>query len=159
MKKFFGTNDKTLKNSVKKETSIPNPVPTNTFSTSMKNNIVTNVIKTASLSKDDIKRFRKGEITGKQAVKNITSTGSEVIGEGVGAIGGAAIGSAIGSVVPIVGTALGGTIGAMIGGASAKKASSKATKFGLDLIIKDKDKNTDIKTKINEDTDKNDSTK
>lgn len=157
MKKFFGTNDKTLKNSIKKETPIPNPVPTNTFSTSMKNNIVTNVIKTASLSKDDIKRFRKGEITGKQAVKNITSTGSQVIGEGVGAIGGAAIGSAIGSVVPIVGTALGGTIGAMIGGASAKKASSKVTKLGLDLIIKDK--NTDIKTKINEDNDKNDSTK
>ncbi|MGL4847457.1 MAG: hypothetical protein ACRC28_00790 [Clostridium sp.] len=105
----------------------------NNLSKVLRGNIVTGTITTTMLSMVDINRLVKGEISGKQAFKNITKTGSGVVGGGVGTVGGAIIGTAI---CPGIGTAIGGIIGGVTSGMAATNILGK----GLDMVIEDDSK-------------------
>lgn len=105
----------------------------NNLSKVLRGNIVTGAITTTILSMADINRLVKGEISGKQAFKNITKTSSGVIGGGVGAMGGAIIGTAI---CPGIGT----TIGGIIGGITSGISTTKVVGTGLDEIIQEDSK-------------------
>lgn len=112
----------------------------NNLSKIFRGNIITTSVSAAVLSFVDINRLIKGEISGNQAFKNITTSTSGVVGGSIGYIGGVALGATIGSVIPVIGTAVGGTIGGVLGGISGGTIVSKTTKNALDNFIEDDSK-------------------
>ena len=103
----------------------------------VRGNVITGACSIAVLSVGDIVNLARKRISGKQFIKNTTSTTSTVIGGTGGWIGGAVAGSAVGSIVPGVGNALGAVIGRLLGSVGGGVLLEKMTGSVMDKFVKD----------------------
>jgi hypothetical protein len=81
---------------------------------------------------DQIGKYRRGEVTGSQAVGNVA--GEAAVGMGAG-LAGAAAGAAIGSVIPIAGTAVGAVVGFAVGCVAGYLADKGLRGLGVDKAV------------------------
>ncbi|XP_072021757.1 uncharacterized protein [Amphiura filiformis] len=70
----------------------------------------------------NIRRWWRGEISGKRCLKNIIDCGVGVAAGLAGGVGGEMIGAAVGSLAGPLGTVVGGIAGAVVGGIGASRA-------------------------------------
>lgn len=105
----------------------------NNVSKLLRGNIVTGVVTTVVVSSFDIPRLVKGEISGVQVLKNVTTNAAGVAGGSAGYSIGAVIGT---SIFPGPGTIIGGLVGGVLAGSAASTVSEAA----LDQLIKDEAK-------------------
>ncbi len=103
----------------------------------VRGNVITGACSIAVLSVGDIVNLARKRISGKQFIKNTTSTTSTVIGGTGGWIGGAVAGSAVGSIVPGVGNAVGAVIGGLLGSVGGGVLLEKMTGSVMDKFVKD----------------------
>lgn len=94
--------------------------------------IVGGVVNGAFSAYDQIGAFKRGEVTGSQAIGTVT--GEVGVGLAAGAAG-AAAGAAIGSIVPIAGTAVGAVVGFAVGVGAGMATDYVARHFGADKAI------------------------
>jgi len=118
-----------LANGLRSGRNIYGAAAMNNVSKILRGNIVAGTVTTLVLSSADLIRLFDGRVSSIQVAKNITKTGSSVVGGAGGWMGGAAVGSVFGP----VGTFVGGLIGGFAGGSAA----SKATSAMLDEFIQD----------------------
>ncbi|MCX5964859.1 MAG: hypothetical protein NT070_17500 [Cyanobacteria bacterium] len=96
----------------------------------LRGNVVTGIVTTVVVSSLDIPRLVKGEISGVQMLKNVTTNAAGVTGGSAGYSLGAIIGTTI---FPGPGTLIGGLVGGVLAGSAASTGSQMA----LDQLIKD----------------------
>jgi hypothetical protein len=96
----------------------------------LRGNVVTGVVTTVVVSSMDIPRLVKGEISGVQMLKNVTTNAAGVAGGSAGYSVGAVIGTAF---FPGFGTLIGGLAGGFLAGSAASTGSQMA----LDQLIRD----------------------
>jgi len=96
----------------------------------LRGNVVTGVVTTVVVSSLDIPRLVKGEISGVQMLKNVTTNAAGVAGGSAGYSIGAVIGTTI---FPGPGTLIGGLVGGLLAGSAVSTVSQTA----LDQLIKD----------------------
>ncbi|MCY7407485.1 MAG: hypothetical protein LH631_08930 [Alkalinema sp. CAN_BIN05] len=110
--------------------SIYGAAATSNVSKLLRGNIVTGVVTTVVVSSLDIPRLVKGEISGVQMLKNVTTNAAGVAGGSAGYSIGAVIGTTI---FPGPGTLIGGLVGGLLAGSAASTVSQTA----LDQLIED----------------------
>jgi hypothetical protein len=94
--------------------------------------IVGGVVNGGFAAYDQINAYKRGEVTGSQAIGTVV--GESAVGVGAG-LAGAAAGAAIGSIIPVAGTAVGAVIGFGVG-VVAGWAADKALRYGgVDKMI------------------------
>lgn len=103
----------------------------------VRGNAITSACSVAILSVGDVVNLARKRISGKQFIKNATSTTSTVVGGTGGWLGGAAAGSAVGTIVPGVGNAVGAVIGGLLGSVGGGVLLEKMTGSVMDKFIKD----------------------
>lgn len=103
----------------------------------VRGNVITGACSIAVLSVGDIVNLARKRISGKQFIKNTTSTTSTVIGGTGGWIGGAVAGSVVGSIVPGVGNAVGAVVGGLLGSVGGGVLLEKMTGSVMDRFVKD----------------------
>ena len=126
-----------ISNAIRSGSNIHGTAAAKYLSKVLRGNIVTGIVTTTVISSADFYRLFKGNISGAQALKNVTVTATSVAGGTGGWLAGAAAGAAAGSAVPLIGTAAGGIVGGLLGSLGGGWAASKATKSTMDLIIAD----------------------
>jgi len=110
--------------------SIYGVAATSNVSKLLRGNVVTGVVTTVVVSSLDIPRLVKGEISGVQMLKNVTTNAAGVAGGSAGYSIGAVVGTTI---FPGPGTLIGGLVGGLLAGSAASTVSQTA----LDQLIKD----------------------
>jgi hypothetical protein len=90
------------------------------------------VVGAAFSAVDNVGAYRRGELTGAQAIGNVA--GDAVVGMGAG-MAGAAAGAAIGSIIPGAGTVVGGVIGFGVGMAAGYLADKGLRALEVDKVI------------------------
>jgi hypothetical protein len=94
--------------------------------------IIGGVVNGGFAAYDQIGAFKRGEVTGSQAIGTVV--GESAVGVGAG-LAGAAAGAAIGSIIPIAGTAVGAVVG-FVGGVVVGYAADKIMRAGgVDKLI------------------------
>lgn len=126
-----------LTNGVRSGSPIHGAAATNHLSKLMRGNMVTAFLTTAVLSIPDAARLSRRRMSGRQALKNVTTRGASVTGGTGGWFVGAAVGASAGSALPVVGTAVGGVAGGFIGSMAGSTMASKATSVVLGRLIED----------------------
>ncbi|MCU0238665.1 MAG: hypothetical protein MUC29_04415, partial [Pyrinomonadaceae bacterium] len=94
--------------------------------------IVGGVVNGGFAAYDQIGAYKRGEVTGSQAIGTVV--GESAVGVGAG-LAGAAAGAAIGSIIPVAGTAVGAAVGFVVG-VGAGWVADKALRYGgVDKMI------------------------
>lgn len=94
--------------------------------------VIGGVVNGAFSAYDQIGAYKRGEVSGSQAIGTVT--GEAAVGVGAG-LAGAAAGAAIGSIIPGAGTIVGGVIGFGVGVAAGYLADKGLRGLGVDKAI------------------------